>query len=563
MGRPEWIASQSTLCGVGLELFRERKGDVLKVAAVHPGSSAHSEGILPGNSVTCIDGLDSSLMSLEQAKSSLMGSPTTQIAVDVSTAPLPPGNRRLMLVRGQGQSQQPPSRHDFHRQKRPVQRDSLVHTLAHSASPAQSAELLPTVSGRSGHATDRELEFRGVQREYDDQIASLSSQLRSATEENALLRELAQAHTTPPINAAEKEELLLARQILADIHSHHEHKLPQNTKDNSAIINGLKRELETGHQSLAALQQENNTLQHNLELNEKKLGALESRDQTLQQQHYALLQQNDVLEKQNNVLHQDLELTNQKLLSGFKEAPATAGATLTKVSDRKLEEIEREMESLRLLLRQANDGMQNMEDEKQRLESEVQRSKFHETAFIDRGDQLQERERQLLEARRREEDSLMRIVELEKETKGVRAAALADKRNDTNQSQAVESLQQQLEQMQLLALSQSREAETAMMAMGELKSIEMEQGAEIYRLNGLVGELEKHQKVQIQRVDASAHRWKLKRDQVVEELDNAKLDILRRDEVIEKHRLLISEYQSVLEVVKKAGGATKAFKTVK
>ena len=37
----------------------------------------------------------------------------------------------------------------------------------------------------------------------------------------------------------------------------------------------------------------------------------------------------------------------------------------------------------------ANDGMQNMEDEKQRLESEVQRSKFHETAFIDRGDQLQ------------------------------------------------------------------------------------------------------------------------------------------------------------------------------
>jgi len=67
----------------------------------------------------------------------------------------------------------------------------------------------------------------------------------------------------------------------------------------------------------------------------------------------------------------------------------------------------------------------------------------------------------------------------------------------------------------------------------------------------------------MQRVDASAHRWKLKRDQVVEELDNAKLDILRRDEVIEKHRLLISEYQTVLEVVKKAGGATKAFKTVK
>jgi hypothetical protein len=33
----------------------------------------------------------------------------------------------------------------------------------------------------------------------------------------------------------------------------------------------------------------------------------------------------------------------------------------------------------------------------------------------------------------------------------------------------VETLQQQLEQMQLLALSQSREAEAAMIAMGDLK----------------------------------------------------------------------------------------------
>ena len=43
----------------------------------------------------------------------------------------------------------------------------------------------------------------------------------------------------------------------------------------------------------------------------------------------------------------------------------------------------------------------------------------------------------------------------------------------------------------------------------------------------------------------------------------AKQDIVQRDEVIEKHRLLIGEYQSVLEVVKKAGGATKAFKAVR
>ena len=51
--------------------------------------------------------------------------------------------------------------------------------------------------------------------------------------------------------------------------------------------------------------------------------------------------------------------------------------------------------------------------------------------------------------------------------------------------------------------------------------------------------------------------------QVVEELEKAKAEIQRRDEVIEKHRLLIREYQSVLQVVKKAGGATKAFKQIK
>ena len=44
--------------------------------------------------------------------------------------------------------------------------------------------------------------------------------------------------------------------------------------------------------------------------------------------------------------------------------------------------------------------------------------------------------------------------------------------------------------------------------------MELDQTQEIFRLNALVGELETHQKVQAQRVDATAHRWKLKRDQV-------------------------------------------------
>lgn len=46
---------------------------------------------------------------------------------------------------------------------------------------------------------------------------------------------------------------------------------------------------------------------------------------------------------------------------------------------------------------------------------------------------------------------------------------------------------------QLLALSQSREAETAMTAMAELKAVELSQTNEIFRLNNMVHELEAHQ----------------------------------------------------------------------
>ncbi len=165
------------------------------------------------------------------------------------------------------------------------------------------------------------------------------------------------------------------------------------------------------------------------------------------------------------------------------------------VSSTQLADQEREMESLRALLVQANEAMQNMEDEKKRIESEFERSRFHEQVAEDRQALLQERDRQLMEANTREDELRMKLRELDRELKGVRDAALTEKSRQTDQNQLVESLQQQLEQMQLLALSQSREAEAAMIAMGDLKSIELDQTNEILRLNAVIADLERHQKV--------------------------------------------------------------------
>ena len=110
--RPDW-SSQAQLFGVGLEVFRRQQGDVLTVAAVDPGSSAQRAGITPGNRVTFLDDLDTSLMTLDQAKGMMMGAPRTTVKVEVSTAPLPPGTRSLTLVRGQGQELEPPPKHDL------------------------------------------------------------------------------------------------------------------------------------------------------------------------------------------------------------------------------------------------------------------------------------------------------------------------------------------------------------------------------------------------------------------------------------------------------------------
>ena len=93
---------------------------------------------------------------------------------------------------------------------------------------------------------------------------------------------------------------------------------------------------------------------------------------------------------------------------------------------------------------------------------QVDRAAFHETVAAERARELLAREKELQEARLREAALEQHIRQLEQEVGAVRDAARAVRREEADQSQVVEGLQQQLEQMQLLALSQSREAETAM-----------------------------------------------------------------------------------------------------
>ena len=167
--RPDW-AAQAHLSGVGLEVFRREQGDVLTVASVHPGSSAQRAGIVPGNRITFLDGLDASLMTLDQAKGMLMGAPMTTVKVEVSTAPLPPGTRTLELVRGEGQALKPPPKHDFHRQKRPVPHDSLVGMLSASAAPADAPDAHPS-------AAPSEIDTN-MQQDYEGKIQKLTAQLQ-------------------------------------------------------------------------------------------------------------------------------------------------------------------------------------------------------------------------------------------------------------------------------------------------------------------------------------------------------------------------------------------------
>jgi len=263
---------QAKLCGVGLELFRENTGETLTVAAVQPGSSAHAEGVRPGNRITFIDNLDTRLLTLQQAKGMLLGAPHTRVDVELSTAPLPPGVRTLSLERGSDELHEVPPKHDFHRQKRPVRRDGLFEVLSHSAGPATqvggaarqvpSLADLPDVSAStSAQSSFRQISARAdgdtdvtaLRREYEIQMQGLSAQLRAATEENALLREMKETMTAPPLNAAEREELQVACELLRDIHEHHERTQPQSTIDYGAMVQDLQAENAQQKQSLAEL----------------------------------------------------------------------------------------------------------------------------------------------------------------------------------------------------------------------------------------------------------------------------------------------------------------------
>jgi hypothetical protein len=175
---------------------------------------------VPGNRINFIDSLDTTTITMEQAKGMLMGAPLTTVSVEVSTAPqelarslaLPPGARTLLLVRGGGEDTlggasgylgvAPPPKHDFYRQKRPVERDGLADKLSRSAAPKPAAE--------GDGASKEHLRLAEMEKE----IKLLREQVRAAQAEN---RDLKAAQNASHFTAAEREELKVARILLADM----------------------------------------------------------------------------------------------------------------------------------------------------------------------------------------------------------------------------------------------------------------------------------------------------------------------------------------------------------
>jgi len=124
------------------------------------------------------------------------------------------------------------------------------------------------------------------------------------------------------------------------------------------------------------------------------------------------------------------------------------------------------------------------------------------------------------------------------------------------------TLQEQILSFQNLSLEQSRENDRAMQLVEGLRHTEKNQEQEILRLNGLILDLEEKQRIQTRRVEDASERWRIKRDNLATQLTACKEEMKEKDKMIEKHRSLIVEYQSVLEVLKKAGGAGVAFKRI-
>mmetsp|Transcript_48669 Transcript_48669/g.97519 ORF Transcript_48669/g.97519 Transcript_48669/m.97519 type:complete len:296 (+) Transcript_48669:136-1023(+) len=197
------------------------------------------------------------------------------------------------------------------------------------------------------------------------------------------------------------------------------------------------------------------------------------------------------------------------------------------------------------------------------LQGEVEKHGYLKELCDERGMEVLRLHTQLQEAEDLAKDIKFRYDAILKESAQLRELVGGEKGANTTKDVMIANLQQQVEQMQLLCLHQSAEAEESVRKMGELQSLIGNQEAEIFRLNGLVKTLEeKHQK-QIRLMDEAAERWKMKRDAAQSEVEECKAHLQRRDEVIAKHTKLIQEYQSVLDVVKSVGGASTAFKPVK
>mmetsp|Transcript_17789 Transcript_17789/g.40270 ORF Transcript_17789/g.40270 Transcript_17789/m.40270 type:complete len:542 (-) Transcript_17789:22-1647(-) len=512
-----------TLTGVGVELYKTDETSPLIVRSVHPGSAADVEGIKAGDVVDFLDGLDSSILSVSDAASMLLGPQQTSVTLQVRPQGRDPG-RIVNLTR----TVEKTNKYDFHRKRRPVP-------------PAQGLSSFPPSLMEKLHA-DGGTEYTKVRPEVWVCVQDICEGKEISDE--VLVRTLGPAND---------RSLLMWNSVKMVEEVVRELREAREAVDHLRAQQGMR----VDQREVAALRAELEELSGMRELYLKTKQELVARSKELE----------DLRAEEGPPLSK--EDRERQGASGGGSMPRKMespriGETFTEIA-RLNHENEKLKESLGDLQAQLDSAHADIEDKDRQLHAlthEVDQNSHFKDATISQGqkicqlqDELEFKNLEIEELKSRQDLMLKELAEIRKIVNHEQTAS-------KDKDELIVTLQEQILSFQTLSLEQSRENDRAMQLVETLRHTEKNQEQEILRLNSVVLELEDRQRIQTKRVEDASERWRIKRDNLASQLMVLKDEIKDKDKMIEKHRALILEYQSVLEVLKKAGGAGVAFKRI-
>mmetsp|Transcript_23646 Transcript_23646/g.76975 ORF Transcript_23646/g.76975 Transcript_23646/m.76975 type:complete len:539 (-) Transcript_23646:64-1680(-) len=507
------------LAGIGVELYKTDETSPLIVRSVYPESPAQLEGIEAGDVIDFLDGLDSSILSVPDAASMLFGPQQTSVTLQVRPQGQEPG--RIVNVTRMAEKS---SKYDFHRKRRPVP-------------SSQGLSSFPPSLMQKLHADDVK-EYMKVKPEAWMCVQDLCEG-----------REVGDHVLARALGPASDQSLLMWNSVKMV------EEVVKQRREALETIENLRRQQarRVDQQEVARLQAELNELAGMRELYFKTKLQLEMRDKQLEDQQ-GLVKKD--AEKQGASAKEGTPKTKSQGPGG--EDTFTEIARLTQEN----EKLKESLKDLQGKLDRAYADIEAKDGHLQHLTNDVQQNSHFKDVTTTQGQKICELQDEL-------EFKNMEIEEL-KSRQDLMLKELAEIRNVVDHEQItskekdelIVTLQEQILSFQNLSLEQSRENDRAMQLVEGLRHTEKNQEQEILRLNGLILDLEEKQRIQTRRVEDASERWRIKRDNLATQLTACKEEMKEKDKMIEKHRSLIVEYQSVLEVLKKAGGAGVAFKRI-